>query len=158
MNFDLFSIISTIFKYLFILVVYYFIINILKDILTYFTKESKNRITIIRIIEGSQIVDVPIINNFTLGRGVDNDYTTKDLAVSKRHFQIIDNGEEIFIVDQKSSNGTFINGKEIKRAVIKKGDIISIGGAGIRIEVMKWGRLFLAITMFFYFKSWQSLF
>ena len=158
MNFDLFSIISTIFKYLFILVVYYFIINILKDILTYFTKESKNRITIIRIIEGSQIVDVPIINNFTLGRGVDNDYTTKDLAVSKRHFQIIDNGEEFFIVDQKSSNGTFINGKKIKRAVIKKGDIISIGEAGIRIEVMKWGRLFLAITMFFYFKSWQSLF
>lgn len=137
MNFDLFSIISTIFKYLFILVVYYFIINILKDILTYFSKESKNRNTIIRIIEGSQMVDIPIINNFTFGRGVDNDYATKDISVSKRHFQIIDNGEEFFIVDQKSSNGTFVNGKKIKRAVIKKGDIISIGGADIRIEVMK---------------------
>lgn len=83
------------------------------------------------------MVDIPIINNFTFGRGVDNDYATKDLAVSKRHFQIIDNGEEFFIVDQKSSNGTFVNGKKIKRAVIKKGDIISIGGADIRIEVMK---------------------
>lgn len=155
MNFDLFSIISTIFKYLFILVVYYFIINILKDILTYFSKESKNRNTIIRIIEGSQMVDIPIINNFTFGRGVDNDYATKDISVSKRHFQIIDNGEEFFIVDQKSSNGTFVNGKKIKRAVIKKGDIISIGGADIRIEVMKWRRLFQAITMFFCFKFWQ---
>lgn len=155
MNFDLFSIISTIFKYLFILVVYYFIINILKDILTYFTRESKNRNTILRIIEENQMVDIPIINNFTFGRGVDNDYATKDLAVSKRHFQIIDNGEEFFIVDQKSSNGTFVNGKKIKRAVIKKGDIISIGGADIRIEVMKWRKLFQAITMFFCFKSWQ---
>ena len=137
MNFDLFSIISTIFKYFFILVVYYFIINILKDILTYFTKESKNRNTIIRIIEGNQMIDIPISNNFTFGRGVDNDYAIKDPAVSKRHFQIIDNGEEFFIVDQKSSNGTFLNGKKIKKAVIKKGDIISIGGTNVRIEVMK---------------------
>lgn len=137
MNFDLFSIISTIFKYFFILVVYYFIINILKDILTYFTKESKNRNTIIRIIEGSQMIDIPIINSFTFGRGMDNDYSTKDMSVSKRHFQIMDNGEEFFIVDQKSSNGTFVNGKKIKRAVIKKGDIISVGGTNIRIEVMR---------------------
>lgn len=134
---DFFSIISTIFKYLFILVVYVFIINIVKDILTYFYKESKTRSILIKINDGNNDIEFPIINHFTLGRAGDNDYISSDNSISKHHFQITDDGKSFFIIDLKSSNGTYVNDKKIKTAIIKKGDIITAGDNGLRIEVIK---------------------
>lgn len=134
---DYFSIISTIFKYLFIIVVYFFIVEIVKDILTYFYKESKTRSILIRIYEDEKFIDIPVINHFTFGRASDNDFVAKDSSISKHHFQIIDDGQEFYIVDLKSSNGTYVNNKEIKTAVIKKGDIITAGANVIKIEVLR---------------------
>lgn len=134
---DYFSIISTIFKYLFILVVYTFIINIVKDILTYFYKESKTRSLMIKINDGNSGIDIPIINHFTFGRANDNDYIVSDNSISKHHFKIMDDGKNFFIIDLKSSNGTYVNDKKINTAIIKKGDVITVGDNAIRIEVIK---------------------
>lgn len=155
---DFFSIISTIFKYLFILVVYFFIANILKDILTYFYKESKTRSTIIRIYEVNKFIDIPVISHFTFGRAGDNDYIVKDQAISKHHFQIKDDGSSFYLIDLNSSNGTYLNSKKISSAKIKKGDQISFGGSDIKIEVMKWGEIYQITNMFWFFSYLQYAF
>jgi pSer/pThr/pTyr-binding forkhead associated (FHA) protein len=47
--------------------------------------------------------------------------------VSRRHCQLIRNGDELTIEDLGSSNGTYHNGKKVDRAVLSPGDRIAIG-------------------------------
>lgn len=52
---------------------------------------------------------------FTIGRSSDNDIAMKDGYVSRRHLKITKRGENYFIMDLGSRNGTFVNGKQIPR-------------------------------------------
>jgi pSer/pThr/pTyr-binding forkhead associated (FHA) protein len=52
-------------------------------------------------------------------------------AVSREHFKIINENGEFFIVDDASTNGTMLNGEEIKgkgKQVLRDGAVISIAG------------------------------
>jgi hypothetical protein len=54
-------------------------------------------------------------------------------GVSKRHFTINVTGDTCFISDQGSSNGTFLNGKAIKRATVQNGDKIALPDTIIQV-------------------------
>lgn len=62
----------------------------------------------------------------TLGRGTDVDHQVAVDGVSKKHMRITVNGETAFVEDLGSSNGTFINGKLVKKATVKSGDKIAL--------------------------------
>lgn len=47
-------------------------------------------------------------------------------GVSKKHFSITVTGETCYVADMGSSNGTFLNGKAIKRATVQDGDKIAL--------------------------------
>jgi pSer/pThr/pTyr-binding forkhead associated (FHA) protein len=47
-------------------------------------------------------------------------------GVSKKHFSINVTGDVAYIQDLGSSNGTFINGKIIKKGTVKAGDKVAI--------------------------------
>lgn len=65
-----------------------------------------------------------------IGRDAANDWQIEDLTVSRFHAEIVQNDSGGFdLVDLRSSNGSFINGQQVKRREIEIGDLISIGGA-----------------------------
>ncbi|GMV12466.1 MAG: diguanylate cyclase [Polyangiaceae bacterium] len=64
----------------------------------------------------------------TIGRVPDNDVVLDDDAVSRRHAQVERRGEEWFIVDVGSRNGTLHNEGELAReAALTHGDRIKVG-------------------------------
>ncbi|MEO0814771.1 MAG: FHA domain-containing protein, partial [Myxococcota bacterium] len=49
----------------------------------------------------------------TIGRIQGNDIVLPKSNISKRHARVINNGGSFVIIDSKSTNGTYINGKRI---------------------------------------------
>ena len=62
-----------------------------------------------------------------LGRRPDNDIQVDNLAVSGKHAAIITILNDSFLEDLDSTNGTFVNGKLVKKHALKNSDIITIG-------------------------------
>ncbi|MEX2515811.1 MAG: FHA domain-containing protein [Gammaproteobacteria bacterium] len=63
----------------------------------------------------------------TIGRKPDNDIQIDNLAVSGKHSLIITVLDDSFLEDLGSTNGTYVNGKLIKKHALKNGDVIAIG-------------------------------
>jgi adenylate cyclase len=67
-----------------------------------------------------------------IGRNPDlNDIVLPSRQVSSTHALLRQTGEEYFLVDLQSTNGTYIRGQRIKECVIKHADIFSIGNYAI---------------------------
>ena len=63
----------------------------------------------------------------TLGRRPYNDVVIDNLAVSGEHAVILMHGSEVTLEDLNSTNGTYVNGKAIKKQVLQNGDSIEVG-------------------------------
>ena len=63
----------------------------------------------------------------TLGRRPYNDIVIDNLAVSGEHSVLMAVGDNLFIEDLNSTNGTYINGKPIKKQLLAHNDSIEIG-------------------------------
>ncbi|MCG3143899.1 MAG: hypothetical protein HONDAALG_01271 [Gammaproteobacteria bacterium] len=63
----------------------------------------------------------------TIGRKPDNDIQIDNLAVSGKHALIITILDDSFLEDLGSTNGTYVNGKLIKKHALRDGDVIAIG-------------------------------
>jgi pSer/pThr/pTyr-binding forkhead associated (FHA) protein len=63
----------------------------------------------------------------TIGRLATNDIELDDAAVSSNHAVLVAEAGVFLIVDQKSTNGTYLNGERCTRGVLKDGDVIQIG-------------------------------
>lgn len=69
-----------------------------------------------------------INTSLSLGRQGDNDIIIKDPFISKKHFKIVEDEEEYYLEDLKSSNGTFLNGQKVEDVVrLSNGDRITTG-------------------------------
>ena len=62
-----------------------------------------------------------------LGRRPENDIQVDNLAVSGQHAAIITILSDSFLEDLESTNGTYVNGKLVKKHALKNGDVITIG-------------------------------
>lgn len=63
----------------------------------------------------------------TLGRRPYNDIVIDNLAVSGEHAVLQMTGNEVFLEDLNSTNGSYLNGKAIKKQQLHNGDTIEIG-------------------------------
>jgi len=63
----------------------------------------------------------------SIGRKTDNDIQIDNLAVSGQHAAVITILNDSFLEDLDSTNGTFVNGRLIKKHVLRNGDVVSIG-------------------------------
>ena len=60
----------------------------------------------------------------------------KDVAiVSRRHAQIVREGNRFKLIDQ-SANGTFVNGKRVKEAYLKDGDVLIFAEGGPKVSFL----------------------
>lgn len=79
-------------------------------------------------LDGVVIKDVQITKDkTTLGRRPYNDIVIDNLAVSGEHAVLQMVGADVFIEDLNSTNGTYINGKAIKKQLLTDNDTIEIG-------------------------------
>ncbi len=63
----------------------------------------------------------------SIGRKADNDIQIDNLAVSGKHALIITILDDSFLEDLGSTNGTYVNGKLIKKHALKDGDVVGLG-------------------------------
>jgi hypothetical protein len=75
-----------------------------------------------------KVAEYPLLKETTtIGRRPDNDIAIENLAVSGRHAQIITILNDSFLEDLGSTNGTYVNGKLIKKHALQDGDVITLG-------------------------------
>ncbi len=71
----------------------------------------------------------------SIGRIQGNDIVLAKSNISKRHARIINNDGNIVVVDSKSTNGTYINGKKIDAPYdLRSGDKIFVGDYTLEID------------------------
>lgn len=78
--------------------------------------------------EGSR--ELPIVGDkTTFGRGSEAEHRFPDDGLSRLHATVYRDGDRVWVVDENSSNGTFVNGEKVKPAgtPLKDGDSIKIG-------------------------------
>ena len=79
-------------------------------------------------IDGVVIKEVQLTKDrTTLGRRPYNDIVIDNLAVSGEHAVMQMSGSEVHIEDLNSTNGSYVNGKAIKKHLLQNGDVIEVG-------------------------------
>ena len=68
---------------------------------------------------------VPIRTRLTIGRGSECDLVLDEPEMSRRHALIENAGDGVYLRDLGSSNGTFVNGVQVRDAVLHPGDQIA---------------------------------
>jgi hypothetical protein len=76
---------------------------------------------------GKQIV-TPLAQEWTrIGRSLAADIRFDDATVSRRHALVVSQGEGVRVLDDRSLNGVFVNGKRVEWSALTDGDEITIG-------------------------------
>jgi pSer/pThr/pTyr-binding forkhead associated (FHA) protein len=87
-------------------------------------------------LDGVVIKEVQLTKDkTTLGRRPYNDIVIDNLAVSGEHAVMQMVGADVFIEDLNSTNGTYINGKAVKKQLLAHNDTIEIGKYKIKYLV-----------------------
>ena len=87
-------------------------------------------------LDGVVIKEVQITKDkTTLGRRPYNDIVIDNLAVSGEHAVLQMVGADVFIEDLNSTNGTYINGRAVKKQLLNHNDTVEIGKYKIKYLV-----------------------
>ena len=87
-------------------------------------------------LDGVVIKEVQITKDkTTLGRRPYNDIVIDNLAVSGEHAVLQMVGQDVFIEDLNSTNGTYINGKAVKKQLLAHNDTVEVGKYKIKYMV-----------------------
>ena len=79
-------------------------------------------------IDGVVIKEVQLTKDRTsLGRRPYNDIVIDNLAVSGEHAVLQMSGAEVYVEDLNSTNGTYVNGKAVKKQLLQNSDTVEIG-------------------------------
>jgi adenylate cyclase len=76
-----------------------------------------------------KVGEFPLAEKTSLGRHPNNTLRLVDREVSKEHCVIMKEGSVFEINDLNSSNGTFVNGRKIKKLRLRDGDEIALGNS-----------------------------
>lgn len=71
-----------------------------------------------------------------LGRSPDNDVILRDPATSGHHARIERRGDQFWIVDLGSTNGTFVNGEAVQEKQLNHGDRLTVGQNSVHFTVI----------------------
>jgi len=67
-----------------------------------------------------------------IGRGLAADLRLDDASVSRRHAIVVPRPNGARILDDRSSNGTLVNGRRVQQAELVNGDVILLGRVLLR--------------------------
>jgi ABC transport system ATP-binding/permease protein len=66
-----------------------------------------------------------------IGRATDNDIVIPDVLASRHHATLVPKPDGAEILDNRSINGTFVNGARVESAVLHDGDTVTIGNVDL---------------------------
>jgi DNA-binding NtrC family response regulator len=78
--------------------------------------------------DGAQIVSLVPGARLLLGRAAEADISIPEPTLSRQHCRIEVIGDEVWIEDLDSSNGTRVNGAPVQRCRLRPGDDVALGG------------------------------
>lgn len=89
------------------------------------------------LTDGDQTMLIALEREVThIGRGFTADLRLEEHRVSRRHAIIVQRGARVRLLDDRSSNGTFVNGRRIIESELRDGDVMLIGPVAMRyVEV-----------------------
>ena len=86
---------------------------------------------------GSESVAAALTGAVTrIGRGVSADVHLDHPTVSRRHALVVRRGDALVLLDDRSMNGTWLNGERIGEAVLSDGDRIQLGAVELSFRVV----------------------
>jgi DNA-binding winged helix-turn-helix (wHTH) protein len=89
---------------------------------------------LVLLLQGRRIVLSPGVN--IVGRDRDADVHVDDPSVSRRHAQIVVDGDSVCVEDLESKNGTRVGGVPVSRpTILAGGDVVTFGGVDARFQV-----------------------
>jgi len=126
-------------RYVFIILIYYFLFGIIR--LIYLDIQSINKVNqkgynnpYLKLINRKERLDFDIQEFYdlkevtTIGRAKGSTIQLLDKYISSNHVKITKDEGEYFLEDKESVNGTYLNSKKIEDVVkLKNGDRIGIG-------------------------------
>jgi len=71
-----------------------------------------------------------------MGRSPDNDVIFRDPATSGHHARLERRGDQFWVVDLGSTNGTFVNGEAIQEKQLTTGDRLTIGQNSVHFSLI----------------------
>ncbi len=81
------------------------------------------------IEDGGEVVVVPLASEVThIGRAFSADIRLEAAAVSRRHAVVVREEGGVFVLDDRSVNGVWVNGERVERAPLAGGDRFTVGG------------------------------
>jgi FHA domain containing protein len=100
--------------------------------------ESERKLAVLEVVEG---VDTDMTLEIgegptSIGRQETNDFILTDTNASRCHAYIDYEDHRHVIHDAGSTNGTFVNGKRVRKAMLQPGDRIRTGETVFRYEVI----------------------
>lgn len=66
-------------------------------------------------------------DSVAIGRRMDNNVHLEDPTVSSHHAEIVVDSSDTYVHDLNSTNGTYVNGKRVKKQALSHGDVIMVG-------------------------------
>ena len=86
------------------------------------------------VIKGSQRGTEFVVSGdtFRVGKAPENDLVLADETVSRVHFEIARDAKGYLVRDMKSTNGTFLDGAEVKEAYLRAGSVIGLGSCELK--------------------------
>ncbi|MBW4829138.1 MAG: FHA domain-containing protein [Clostridiaceae bacterium] len=133
----MFNILSVVFKYVFILIIYLFMLSIIRLIYLDIKGISLNTLSknnYLKLINQKETLPFKVKEAYsldkdtTIGRGNQNNIIIKDPYISKKHLKIVKDEGDYYLEDLESANGTFVNGDKIMDVVkLRNGDRIRLG-------------------------------
>jgi hypothetical protein len=138
---ELFEVLSSLLKYIFITVIYLFIYGVIRLIYLDIKSASaqkfqvKKNLPYLKLINIRESFDFKVEEiyvldkNVDIGRAVKSGIVIRDPYMSGKHAGFIYKDGRYFIQDYGSTNGTFVNGKQTEKVLqqLKDGDKIHIG-------------------------------
>ena len=70
----------------------------------------------------------------TIGRASRADFIVDAPLVSRLHCRLTAGATELEVVDLASTNGTFVNGERVERALLKTGDRLGVGRVELTVQ------------------------
>lgn len=85
------------------------------------------------IESGEEVVHLPLTGAVTrLGRSLSADVHLDDPTVSRRHALVVQREGVFVLLDDRSMNGTWLNGERIREAPLQDGDLVELGAIALR--------------------------
>jgi ABC-type multidrug transport system ATPase subunit len=91
---------------------------------------STRATSMLKILRPGSSAEVPP-GALKIGRATDNDIVIPDVLASRHHATLIPTPGGMEIVDNRSINGTFVNGDRMNTALLNDGDVVTIGNVDL---------------------------